>query len=123
MTIVDIEYPPRGRTSISSRALDRLTSAIGATALGVDARNVHVDIGDDLGQLVVTVSSPIRIVSLDRVSHEPGVIARSGGTVLERVERARQEIRARVRELTGYQVRTVCVQLTSVVIRPEERVR
>ncbi|MET4702821.1 hypothetical protein [Frigoribacterium sp. UYMn621] len=113
----------RGRTSVSARALGRVASAVSASALGVDAATVGVDLSDERGELVLTVRSAIRSVSLDRVTTDPGVVARTGGSILERASRAQGQIRSRVNDLTGYRVARVVVRLQSADIRQEDRVR
>jgi uncharacterized alkaline shock family protein YloU len=123
MTGVESLDRPRGRTSVSSRALGRVASAVSATALGVDASSVGVDLTDDRGELVLTVQSPIRTVALDRVTGDVDVVARTGGSVLERASRAQGEIRTGVSELTGYRIARVVVRLKSADIRQEDRVR
>jgi uncharacterized alkaline shock family protein YloU len=125
-TIVDASAeatPPRGRTSISSRALGRLASAVSANALGVDAARVGVDLTDERGRLVLTVKGPIRVVSLERVAQDETVVARTGGSVLARAAAAQGEIRSTVSELTGYQIARVVVQLSGADIRRESRVK
>lgn len=116
------DAPSRGRTKISARALNQVTSAVSASALGVEARRIGVDLADERGELVLTVSAPIRIVALDRISRDRSVIARTGGTILERAARAQGEIRNAVADLTGYRIARVVVRLDSADIRQEDRV-
>lgn len=112
-----------GRTRITSRALNRVVSAVSAEALGVDAGRVGVDLSDDAGGLVLTVRSPIRIVALSRVTRDADVVGQTGGTILERAARAQGVILSRVSELTGYRITRVVLRLESVDIRAEKRVR
>lgn len=120
MTVVT---PPVGRTRITPRALDRLVAAVTAEALGVDAKRVGVTLTDERGDLVMTVTTPVRVVSLPRVSSDTGVVSRTGGTLLERGRRAQEEIRRRVAELSGSTVTRVVVRISGVDIREETRVR
>ncbi len=113
----------RGRTRISSRALDRVASAVSATALGVEPRAVRVALSDDHGQLVLTVRSPMRVVALERVSRDKSAIDRSGGTILDRSVRAQEQIRAQLNHMTGHRVARVVVRITGVEIRQEDRVK
>lgn len=115
--------PPRGRTSVSSRALSSVASAVAAAALGVNARSVGVVLADERGQLELTVTAPIRVVALDRVTRDAAVIARAGGSILDRTTAAQAEIRTRVTALTGHRVARVIVRLSSADIRQERRVR
>lgn len=113
----------RGRTRITQRALTRVVAAVAADVLRVDVRRVTISLADDRGSLVLVVSAPIRLMSLRRVEREPDALARTGGTVIERGARAQDEIRDRVRRLTGSQIARVTVRLTAAEIREEERVR
>ena len=113
----------RGRTRITSRALDRVASAVSADALGVDVKSVSVDLADGDGMLRLTVTAPIRVVSLARVHQGSAVIARTGGTVLERAALAQENIRSGVASLTGYSIGSVIVRLSGADIQKEERVK
>ena len=113
----------RGRTMVSNRALNRLVCAVAADALGVNPSTVGAEITDDLGKLALTVSAPIRIVSLTRVHQDPSLVTRTGGTILDRAEQARLQIHRRVGELTGAALSRVTVRLTGADIRPENRVK
>lgn len=114
---------PRGRNRIAARALNRVVAAVTADALDVDAARVGVDIADEKGLLVLTVSTPIRVVSLNRVQAGSDVVARTGGSVVDRAATAQETIRDRVRALTGSAVARVVVRLTAADIREEDRVR
>ena len=114
---------PRGRNRIAARALNRVVAAVTADALDVNASRVGVDIADERGLLVLTVSTPIRIVSLNRVQAGSDVVARTGGSVVDRAAAAQETIRDRVRDLTGSAVARVVVRLTAADIREEDRVR
>ena len=113
----------RGRTTVSTRALNRLVCAVAADELGVNPSTVGAEITDDLGKLALTVSAPIRIVSLTQVHRDPSVVRRMGGTIVDRAERARQHIQHRVGELTGSALSKVTVRLTGADIQPESRVK
>lgn len=117
--------PPtsRGRTRIVPRALRQVVSAVTAESLGISPHQVGVELGDDHGMLAITISTPIRVAALQRVTREPAVITRTGGTILARSARAQTEIRSRVGELTGADIGRVTVRLTGVDITPERRVR
>jgi hypothetical protein len=114
---------PRGRNRIAAKALNRVVAAVTADALDVDASRVGVDIADAKGLLVLTVSTPIRVVSLNRVHAGSDVVARTGGSVVDRAAAAQETIRDRVRALTGSVVTRVVVRLTAADIREEDRVR
>lgn len=112
----------RGRNRVTSRALGRVSAAVAADALGVDASSVSVDVNDDNGALGLSVSAPIRVVSLRRVVADPSAVERSGGSILDRASRAQGVIRDAVSELTGASVGRVAVRIEDASIRSERRV-
>jgi hypothetical protein len=111
-----------GRTRVTAKALNRLVAAVAAEALGVPARVVSVDLTDSAGKLAVTVRSPLRVVSLTRVQDDRSLVARTGGTLLERAAAAQQQIRSRAAELSGSAISNVTVRLTGIDIQQERRV-
>lgn len=134
MTVVDQERPAaeatgeaepteRGRTSISVRAMNRVTAAVTADALGVSARSVSVTLSDQSGLLAVVVRTPIRVASLESVRHDPGQVSRAGGTLVEQAASAQTAIAQGVSDLTGSRVAHVTVTLTGSDIRDERRVQ
>lgn len=122
MTAVPASAPP-GRTVITARALDRVVRAVSGAALGVEPRRVGAQVRDASGLLALEVRAPIRLPSLDEIAASVDVVSRGGGTILERAESARTEIRSRVEEITGSSVSRVVVRLDSAHIEPERRVR
>lgn len=118
-----IEAPSRGRTSVSSKALNKVVSAVSADELQVDATSVSVDLSDSSGKLVLTVRSPIRAVALGRIVTDGSLVERAGGTLLARTAQAQDIIRSRVNALTGYAVERVIVRVTGVEIKQEKRVK
>jgi uncharacterized alkaline shock family protein YloU len=113
----------RGRTRITSKALNRVVSAVTGDALGVDSGRVGVDLADRDGLLGLTVTTPIRVVSLARIESDASVVGRSGGTIIDRSRQAQETIRDRVTEITGSSIDSVTVKVSGVDIQPEERVR
>jgi uncharacterized alkaline shock family protein YloU len=111
-----------GRTRVTAKALSRVVSAVTAEALDVPAGRVGVELADQRGLLALTVTTPIRVVSLDRVLRERGAVERSGGSIADRAARAQDTIRERVTALTGSVVGRVTVRVSGVDIRAEERV-
>ena len=118
-----ISPPTRGRTRIVPRALRQVVSMVTAESLGVPSGQVRVELGDDHGQLALTISTTIRVVPLSRITREPAIIARTGGTILARSAQSQAEIRRRVRELTGAAVGQVTVRLTGIDVQQERRVQ
>ena len=113
----------RGRTTVSSRALERVVSAVTADTFGVTARVVHVNLTDRNGLLAIHVRTPTWVASLARVKHEPGVVDASGGTLIQRTINAQTTIRERVTKLCGAQIAHVTIQLTGINPQEEGRVR
>ncbi|PJJ63807.1 hypothetical protein [Compostimonas suwonensis] len=112
----------RGRTRVASKALNRVVTAVTAEALGVDVRHVAVELADHAGALALTVSTPIRVVSLGLVTSDPSAVRRAGGSVLDRTAQAQRVIRERVTTLTGSAIERVTVRISDVDIQPEARV-
>ena len=112
----------RGRTRITSKALKSVASAVTAEALGVDASHVGVALTDHDGALALTVTTPIRVVSLDRVQSDASAVHRADGSIVDRSARAQELIRDRVSALTGSAIERVTVRISDVKILPEERV-
>lgn len=117
------EVQKRGRTTVSSRALERVVSAVAADTFGVTARAVHVNLSDRNGLLALQIRTPTWVVSLDRVKRDPAVVEASGGTLIERTIAAQTTIRERVSELSGGTIAHVTVQLTGINAQKEGRVR
>ncbi|WP_382308717.1 hypothetical protein [Herbiconiux sp. UC225_62] len=113
----------RGRNRITAKALRRVVAAVTADALGVTASRVGVELNDERGLLMLTVTTPIRVVSLGRVHAGGGVVDRSGGSIVDRSARAQEVIRDRVNELTGSAIGRVTVRLSAADIQQEDRVR
>ncbi|RFA23348.1 hypothetical protein [Subtercola boreus] len=118
-----LRAPAAGRTRVTAKALNRVIAAVAAEALGVDASSVSIDLADSAGALTVTVRSPLRVVSLGRVQDDRGIVARTGGTLLERAAVAQTEIRRRASDLSGSNISTVTVRLTGIDVQSEKRVR
>lgn len=113
----------RGRTRITPRALDRIVSVVTSEELGVATRSVGVDLDDDGGSLTLTVRAPIHVVSLSRAMEDPAAVSRAGGSVMARAARAQENIRARVRGLTGSDISRIVLRLDNADITQERRVQ
>ncbi len=117
------DIAPLGRTRITSRALSRIVTAVASDTFGIDTGDVNVELGDDRGLLALTISAPIRVVSLTRVQHDTTAVERTGGPLVERAARAQQTIAERVTALTGSRIGHVTIRLTGTRIRIENRVK
>ena len=125
MSTADISAGPdqRGRTRITSRALDRIVSRVTADAFGVDQKRVSLEIEDARGDLSLRVKTPLRVPSLDEIADDPARVAAGGGAVLERANRAQEDIRQHVQTITGSTVARVIVEITGADVKPQKRVR
>ncbi|WP_218624782.1 hypothetical protein [Glaciihabitans sp. dw_435] len=127
-----------GRTSISSRAMRRVLSAITADEMGVAAGDVSIDLADDNGLLAVTASSPISVPALgsarqrrmetDGTGASASSLIAPGGfvaprSIADRATATQGIIRSRALALTGSTVGTVVVRLTGARIDTEARPR
>jgi len=99
-----------GRTKIAARAVRRVVSAVTADALEVPAGDVSVDLQDHGGQLSVTAAAPIRIDPLGTAGGS--LRSARGGTLVERLGTARDEIGDRVTSITGSHVTRVDLRIT-----------
>lgn len=113
----------RGRTRITSTALQRVVGAVAGDALGVEAKHVDADLTDHGGTLDLTVHAPITVISIARLQAEPGALERSGGSILDRCAAAEHTIRDRVGSMTGYTIHRVTVRLSDIRIKQEKRVK
>lgn len=105
-----------GRTTIASRAVRTVVSAVTAEALEVRASNVSVELHDHDGRLVVVARTAIRVTPLG--VDEAG----SGATLLERLSTAQTTIRERVLRITGSTISRVDLRITSADLRERRRV-
>ncbi|GAB3122445.1 hypothetical protein HNR05_001288 [Leifsonia psychrotolerans] len=112
-----------GRNRITARALRAVAAAAVAETLNVAGRAVSADLADDHGKLAVTVRAAIPVVSLAAIQRNPRALELSGGTLLERCERAQRQTKERVEQLTGRRVSRVDIRVTNARIEGEERVR
>jgi uncharacterized alkaline shock family protein YloU len=113
----------RGRTTVSSRALERVVTAVTADTFGVTARVVHVNLTDRNGLLALQIRTSTWVASIDRVKRDSAVVDASGGTLIQRTINAQTTIRERVTELSGAQIAHVTIHLTGISTQEEGRVR
>lgn len=112
----------RGRTTVTSRALNRVVCAVTAEIFCVKTHTVRVDLSDRNGLLALTIRTPVRVVALNR-ARQPSVVTRtSDGTLLQRVTDAQTTIRERVSALTGAEVVHVTIRLTGIETEEERLV-
>lgn len=111
-----------GHNRISTQALTSTAKAVAADAFNISPRSIRADWRDDAGLLALSLSLPVAIPALDRVSREPGVVDGFGGTVWDRANSAKADILERVGQLTGSRLRRVDIRFTGVVVTGGGRV-
>lgn len=99
----------RGRTTITSRALNRLATAVASDAARVPSREVGLGLTDAQGALRVVLTVPVAI--------RPGDAA----TLPERAEELRGAMIAGLRDLAGRSVGTVDIRYAGVRRTTERR--
>ncbi|MGA7206303.1 MAG: hypothetical protein WBX27_16940 [Specibacter sp.] len=103
-----------GHNRISTQALTSVARAAAAEVLAVAPAVVRVAWVDDAGALALSLSSPISAPSLAAVRHEPGRVARSGGSIVVRASEAKTAILARVEHLTGSHLSRVDIRISAI---------
>ena len=101
--------PRAGRTRVGAKALRAVATAVTAEAMGVDTRDVSVDLVDDDGLLGVSVTTAIALPSL-------AGLQRTTTTALDRAAETQTVVRDRMLALTGSTVGTVDLRLTTARI-------
>ncbi len=114
------EPAPRGRTTVTSRALTRVSEAVAAETFGVRSGDVRVDLSDRNGLLALVVNTPIRVAPLAGIDRSGGM---RDSTIIERAARGQGSIHSSVTAITGAEIAHVTVHLTGVDIARQERVR
>lgn len=118
-----VQNPPRGRTRVTARSLNRVVSAVIAESLGVQAKHVDVELRDEHGSLAVSISTSVPVTALHHVRISEAHRTRPGDSLLERSERAQLTLRHRVPVLTGSEVGRISIRFTGVATTLEARVR
>lgn len=113
-TITPESGQQRGRTTVTPRALNSLASALMAEAFGIAAKAVQVDLSDQNGLLALTIRTPIRVSSLNKVRQRAQIATTRQNTILQRVTDAQTMIQERVTALTGSNVAHVTIRLNGV---------
>ncbi len=105
-----------GHNRITTQALISTAQAAAAEQLGVPAAQVRAAFVDDGGLLALELSLPVPIPPLARVVADPGVLGPFGGSVLERVRRAKGGILETVAILSGARLSRVDIRVTGVTV-------
>lgn len=100
---------PRGRTTLSARALQRLATGVAKDAARVHSRDVAVSLSDDDGALRVAVSAPV-------------VVASPFSPIPDQSERLRTGIITGLAHLSGRHVNAVDIRFIGIRHHAERRV-
>lgn len=112
-----------GHNRISTQALTSTACAVAADVLQVPVRDIRAGWSDDGGLLALSLSLPVSIPSLHRVAADPTAVANFGGTVSERVHRAKGTILERVMQLSGARLSRVDIRVTGARMSDGGRAR
>lgn len=112
-----------GHNRISTQALTSTAKAAAAELFGVPPAAVRVTWSDDQGMLALALSLPVSLPALNRIAADPGLVARSGGSVWERAHSAKPLLKDKVTALTGSLVSRVDIRVTGVQLHEGSRVR
>jgi hypothetical protein len=112
-----------GHNRISTQALTSTACAVAAEVLHVCVREIRASWFDDAGLLALSLALPIGVPSLHRVAADPAVVEVFGGSVEDRVHRAKGEILERVTQLSGSRLRRVDIRVTGARVTERGRAR
>ncbi|WP_323960028.1 hypothetical protein GC088_00820 [Arthrobacter sp. JZ12] len=112
-----------GHNRISTQALTSTACAVAADVLHVPVREIRASWFDDGGLLALSLALPVSIPSLHRVAADPAAVANFGGTVSERVHRAKGAILERVMQLSGSRLSRVDIRVTGARVSETGRAR
>ncbi|KQR21863.1 hypothetical protein ASF76_15915, partial [Microbacterium sp. Leaf151] len=90
---------PPGRVEVADRVLEKTAQRVAAEVIGVDAKNVHVEIVSARDTAAVRVTSPFPVPRLDDTE-----AVRRATPVLEAARTAQSELRSRLTRLFGREI-------------------
>lgn len=108
---------PAGRVNIADRVLQKTAERAAADIVGVDAKNVHVEIVSSRDSAVVRVSTPFPVPRLDDTE-----AVRAATPVLDAARAAQGELRTRLTRLFGREVSRVDMTITGASAPQRKRV-
>lgn len=112
-----------GHNRISTQALTSTACGVAADVLHVPVRDIRATWFDDAGLLALNLALPISVPSLHRVAADPAAVAVFGGSVEDRVHRAKGEILERVAQLSGSRLSRVDIRVTGARVTGTGRAR
>ncbi len=108
---------PAGRVNIADRVLQKTAERAAADIIGVDAKNVHVEIFSARDTAAVRVTSPFPVPRLDDTA-----AVRSATPVLEAAASAQSELRSRLARLFGREISRVDLTVSGATAPQRKRV-
>lgn len=108
---------PAGRVNIADRVLQKTAERAAADIIGVDAKNVHVEIFSARDTAAVRVTSPFPVPRLDDTA-----AVRSATPVLEAAASAQSELRSRLAQLFGREISRVDLTVSGATAPQRKRV-
>ncbi|BFM24948.1 hypothetical protein QE430_000660 [Microbacterium testaceum] len=108
---------PAGRVNIADRVLQKTAERAAADIVGVDAKNVHVEIVSSRDSAVVRVSTAFPVPRLDDTE-----AVRAATPVLDAARAAQGELRTRLTRLFGREVSRVDMTITGASAPQRKRV-
>ncbi|GAB3553296.1 hypothetical protein GCM10027404_25470 [Arthrobacter tumbae] len=112
-----------GHNRISTQALTSTACAVAAEVLRVPVREVRASWFDEAGLLALSLALPITVPSLNRVAADPAAVGVLGGSVEDRVHRAKGEILERVAQLSGSRLSRVDIRITGARVSERGRAK
>lgn len=108
---------PAGRVKIADRVLQKTAERAAADVIGVDAKNVHVEIVSARDTAAVRVASPFPVPRLDDTA-----AVRATTPVLEAARAAQDELRSRLTHLFGREISRVDFTISGATAPQRKRV-
>ncbi|MBB3157474.1 endo-1,4-beta-mannosidase [Microbacterium proteolyticum] len=108
---------PAGRVHIADRVLQKTAERAAADVIGVDAKNVHVEIVSARDTAAVRVTSPFPVPRLDDTE-----AVRRATPVLEAARAAQSELRSRLTRLFGREISRVDLTISGASAPQRKRV-
>lgn len=112
-----------GHNRISTQALTSTACGVAADVLHVPVRDIRATWFDDAGLLALNLALPISVPPLHRVAADPAAVTVLGGSVEDRVHRAKGEILERVVQLSGSRLSRVDIRVTGARVSGTGRAR
>ena len=110
------QYP--GRITVDHRVLVKVAEQAAADAVGVNRKDISVDVAETRSGLALRIATPLPVPDLD-----DNAAIDSGQPLLQRVSDLQHELRDRIGLLTGREITRVNVTITRALISKKRRVQ